>query len=58
MLRWIVTSLEKESDSKDIRPMPIDSKMQVADLLIKGLGTQQLQFLLGKMSIKDLHAPS
>lgn len=44
-------------ESKEILPMPIDSKIQVADLLTKGLGTQRLQFLLGKMGITNLHAP-
>ncbi|KAK1435086.1 hypothetical protein QVD17_00846 [Tagetes erecta] len=45
-------------ESKDIVPLNINSKMQIADLLTKGLGTQQLHFLLGKMGIKDLYAPS
>nr|GEW01457.1 putative reverse transcriptase, RNA-dependent DNA polymerase, Gag-polypeptide of LTR copia-type [Tanacetum cinerariifolium] len=34
------------------------SKMQIADLLTKGLPAHQLQFLLGKIGITDLHAPS
>ncbi|XP_021996019.1 secreted RxLR effector protein 161-like [Helianthus annuus] len=45
-------------DSQEIIPMQIDSKLQIADLLTKGLGTQQLNSLLNKMGIKDLHAPS
>ena len=44
--------------SREVVLMKIDSKMQVADLLTKGLGTNQLQFLLGKMGVKNLHAPS
>ncbi|XP_023734190.2 uncharacterized mitochondrial protein AtMg00810-like [Lactuca sativa] len=44
--------------SREVVLMKIDSKMQVADLLTKGLGTNQLQFLLGKIGVKNLHAPS
>ncbi|KAI3494584.1 hypothetical protein L1887_40716 [Cichorium endivia] len=44
--------------SREILPMKIDSKMHIADLLTKGLGTNQFQFLLGKMDIINLHAPS
>ncbi|KAJ9542625.1 hypothetical protein OSB04_029131 [Centaurea solstitialis] len=44
--------------SKEIIPMQISSKMQIADLLTKGLTAQQLQFLLGKISISNLHATS
>nr|GEV48199.1 putative reverse transcriptase, RNA-dependent DNA polymerase, Gag-polypeptide of LTR copia-type [Tanacetum cinerariifolium] len=43
-------------ESKEIIPMYISSKMQVVDLLTKGLTAQQLQFLLGKISIANLHA--
>ncbi|KAI3511072.1 hypothetical protein L1887_18216 [Cichorium endivia] len=42
--------------SNEVLPMQIASKMQVADLLTKGLGTHQFQFLLGKMGITNLHA--
>ncbi|GKC55403.1 retrovirus-related pol polyprotein from transposon TNT 1-94 [Tanacetum coccineum] len=45
-------------ESKKIIPMKISSKMQIADLLTKGLAAQQLQFLLGKIDIANLHAPS
>lgn len=44
--------------SKQILPMRIDSKMQVVDLLTKGLSTSWLRFLLGKIGIFNLHAPS
>ncbi|GJR14351.1 secreted RxLR effector protein 161-like protein [Tanacetum coccineum] len=44
--------------SKEIILMKISSKMQIADLLTKGLPAHQLQFLLGKICITDLHAPS
>ncbi|GKC57377.1 hypothetical protein Tco_1084975 [Tanacetum coccineum] len=45
-------------ESKEIILMKISSKMQIADLLTKGLAAQQLQFLLGKIGIANLHAPS
>ncbi|GJW96612.1 putative RNA-directed DNA polymerase [Tanacetum coccineum] len=45
-------------ESKEIIPMHISSKIQIADLLTKGLTAQQLQFLLGKIGIANLHAPS
>ncbi|GKA08605.1 uncharacterized mitochondrial protein-like protein [Tanacetum coccineum] len=45
-------------ESKEIIPMKICSKMQIADLLTKGLPTHQHQFLLGKIGITDLNAPS
>ncbi|KAJ0939958.1 putative RNA-directed DNA polymerase [Helianthus annuus] len=45
-------------ESKEIMTMQINSKDQIADLLTKGLGSQQLQTLLVKMGIRNLHAPS
>ncbi|GKA90186.1 putative RNA-directed DNA polymerase [Tanacetum coccineum] len=45
-------------ESKEIIPMHVSNKIQIADLLTKGLAAQQLQFLLGKIGIANLHAPS
>nr|GEX76353.1 putative reverse transcriptase, RNA-dependent DNA polymerase, Gag-polypeptide of LTR copia-type [Tanacetum cinerariifolium] len=45
-------------ETRDIETKPIESKLQLADLLTKCLGTQQLRSLLNKMGIRDLHAPS
>ncbi|KAJ0458377.1 putative RNA-directed DNA polymerase [Helianthus annuus] len=45
-------------ESKDICPMPIDSKLQLADLLTKGLESAQLRFLLDKLGIVNLHVPA
>ncbi|GJU48848.1 putative RNA-directed DNA polymerase [Tanacetum coccineum] len=50
--------IRERVDTKEIVPMAIESKIQLADLLTKGLGSEQLHFLLNKMGIKDLHAPS
>ncbi|GKD39570.1 secreted RxLR effector protein 161-like protein, partial [Tanacetum coccineum] len=44
-------------ESKEIILMKISSKLQIVDLLTKGLLTHQLQFLLGKIGITNLHAP-
>nr|XP_043619641.1 secreted RxLR effector protein 161-like [Erigeron canadensis] len=41
--------------SKEICPLAIDSKLQLADLLTKGLGAAQLRFLLDKLGALDLH---
>ena len=45
-------------DSKEIQPFKVESKMQIVDLLTKGLGTQELRFLLAKLGTRDLHAPT
>lgn len=45
-------------ESQEIKPYHIDTKMQIADLLTKGLGTQQLRFLLDKLGVRNLHAPT
>ncbi|GKB45251.1 putative RNA-directed DNA polymerase [Tanacetum coccineum] len=39
-------------ESKEIIPMKISSKMQIVDLLTKGLSAHQLQFLLGKIALQ------
>nr|GFB38520.1 hypothetical protein [Tanacetum cinerariifolium] len=50
-VRWLLKDI-------DIETKQIKSKHQLADLLTKGLGTQQLHSLLNKIGILDLHAPS
>lgn len=45
-------------ESKEICTMPINSKLQLTDLLTKGLGAAQLNFLLGKLGVVNLHAPA
>ncbi|KAJ9556664.1 hypothetical protein OSB04_011278 [Centaurea solstitialis] len=44
-------------ESKEICPMPIDSKLQLADLLTKGLGAAHLRFLLDKLGIRTKSNP-
>ncbi|XP_021998852.1 secreted RxLR effector protein 161-like [Helianthus annuus] len=45
-------------ESKEVQPVHIDSKLQIADLLTKSLGAHHLKGLLVKLGIKDLHAPT
>ncbi|KAK9048060.1 hypothetical protein SSX86_032977 [Deinandra increscens subsp. villosa] len=45
-------------ESGEIKPRYIDTKSQVADLFTKALGSHQLNFLLNKLGIKNLHAPT
>lgn len=45
-------------ESNEVVPMRVSSKFQLADLLTKGLTTQQHQFLLGKIGMTNLHASS
>ncbi|KAJ0924954.1 putative RNA-directed DNA polymerase [Helianthus annuus] len=45
-------------EAKEILPMAINTKDQIADVFTKPLGTQNLQALLGKLGIINLHAPT
>ncbi|GJW21740.1 putative RNA-directed DNA polymerase [Tanacetum coccineum] len=45
-------------ESKEVEPLSVKSTMQIADLLTKGLGTDQLRFLLDKLGVRNLHAPT
>ncbi|KAI3743385.1 hypothetical protein L1987_61093 [Smallanthus sonchifolius] len=45
-------------ESKEVEPRYIETKLQIADLLTKPLGTKRLQELLVKLGMKDLHAPA
>ncbi|KAD5317239.1 hypothetical protein E3N88_17185 [Mikania micrantha] len=45
-------------ESKEVIPTIINSQMQIADLLTKPLGGQQLRTLLSKLGIQNLHAPT
>jgi len=42
----------------DIETSHVSSKYQLADIFTKALGGQQLHFLLSKLGILDLHAPT
>ncbi|GKD50875.1 putative RNA-directed DNA polymerase [Tanacetum coccineum] len=45
-------------ESKEVNVFSIDSKMQIADLFTKGLGAPQLNLLLGKLGIINMHTPT
>ncbi|GKE43750.1 uncharacterized mitochondrial protein-like protein [Tanacetum coccineum] len=45
-------------ESQEIEPLCISTKMQIADLFTKALGSRQLEPLLDKMGMRNLHAPS
>lgn len=45
-------------ESKEVKPLHIDTKSQVADLFTKALGAKHLQSLLNKLGICNLHAPT
>lgn len=45
-------------ESKEIVPRSINTNLQIADLLTKGLGMKQLSFLLDKLGVRNLHAPT
>ncbi|KAI3730193.1 hypothetical protein L6452_18870 [Arctium lappa] len=45
-------------ESKEIVPMQIDSKTQVADIFTKSLGAQTFHDFLGKLGVINLHAPT
>ena len=44
-------------ESQEIKPLYVDTKTQIAALLTKALGAKQLEFLLVKMGMRNLHAP-
>ncbi|KAJ0810676.1 putative RNA-directed DNA polymerase [Helianthus annuus] len=49
--------VKERVESHEIKPLYVDTKAQIADLLTKALGTKQLEFLLVKMGMRNLHAP-
>ncbi|KAJ9561136.1 LOW QUALITY PROTEIN: hypothetical protein OSB04_006296 [Centaurea solstitialis] len=44
--------------SQEILPLHVTNKQQIADLFTKPLGAQPLRDLLGKLGVRDLHAPA
>ncbi|KAJ0557365.1 putative RNA-directed DNA polymerase [Helianthus annuus] len=45
-------------ESQEVQPTHIVTKMQLADVLTKALGTHQFHALIDKLGICDLHAPT
>lgn len=50
--------IRNEIKSRNIATMHVRTTEQVADILTKALGRQQFTYLLGKLGITDLHAPT
>lgn len=44
-------------DTQEVVPLPIHTKLQVADLFTKALGLQQFESLVNKLGMRNLHAP-
>nr|GEV01512.1 auxin transport protein BIG [Tanacetum cinerariifolium] len=49
--------VKERVESHEIEPFHVDTKMQIADLLTKALGSKQLEFQLVKLGMRNLHAP-
>lgn len=49
--------VKERVESHEINPLYVDTKAQIDDLLTKALGSKQLEFLLVKMGMRNLHAP-
>ena len=56
--RWIVFFVRERVKRKEIVPVHINSKQQVAELLTKPLGSHILQTLLVQLGIRNLQAPT
>ncbi|KAF5819015.1 putative RNA-directed DNA polymerase [Helianthus annuus] len=50
--------IRERVDSMEICPMSIATKDQIADVLTKDLGANSLCFLLCKLGVRNLHAPT
>ncbi|KAH9705236.1 retrovirus-related pol polyprotein from transposon RE1 [Citrus sinensis] len=47
-----------EIQRSNIRPAYVSTHIQLADIFTKALGSKEFQFLLRKLGIRDLHAPT
>lgn len=45
-------------ESNEILPCKISTEHQVADLFTKALGAARFRFLVGKLGVRNLHAPT
>ncbi|KAL4586016.1 hypothetical protein LXL04_010646 [Taraxacum kok-saghyz] len=45
-------------ETKEIQPICVHTSLQIADIFTKALGADRLKTLLGKLGIRDLHAPA
>ncbi|KAA3466822.1 Copia protein [Gossypium australe] len=49
---------ERTKHIENIKTTHVRSSLQLADIFTKALGIDQFQFLLGKLGISNLHAPT
>ncbi|KAL9431918.1 hypothetical protein AB3S75_027012 [Citrus x aurantiifolia] len=47
-----------EIQRRNIRPAYVSAHIQLADIFTKALGSKEFEFLLRKLGIRDLHAPT
>ncbi|KAH9668922.1 retrovirus-related pol polyprotein from transposon RE1 [Citrus sinensis] len=47
-----------ETQRRNIRPVYVSTNIQLADIFTKALGSKEFEFLLRKLGIRDLHAPT
>lgn len=50
--------IRERVQSEEIKPLKINTKEQVADMLTKPFGRDRLELLINKLSIINLHAPT
>jgi hypothetical protein len=50
--------VRNEVVKNNIRPIYVSTTTQLADIFTKALGRTQFEFLLGKLGIRNLHAPT
>lgn len=50
--------IRDEIVKNNVSPSYVPTRTQLADIFTKALGTKQFSFLLGKLSIQNLHAPT
>ena len=50
--------IQEKIQSGVIKTLYVKSQNQLADLMTKALGSQQFQFLVGKMGAHNIYAPS
>lgn len=50
--------IRESIDSQEIKTCSISTTEQVADVFTKPLGAKQFRYLLGKLGVRNLHAPT
>ncbi|KAL9409330.1 hypothetical protein AB3S75_047673 [Citrus x aurantiifolia] len=50
--------IRDEIQRRNIRPAYVSTNIQLVDIFTKALGSKEFKFLLRKLGIRDLHAPT